>query len=202
MHREILSENQIGLLPLITSFSLDFGLVGGTSIALHLGHRRSIDFDLFTDKGFSNEKIRKKIKREHLIQTTLIDEPDELTVVSDNVKLTFYNYPYKIVYSEQFKDVIKIPDLLTLAAMKAFALGRRAKWKDYVDIFFILQNCAFDDIINKSKEIFGSEFNERLFREQLSYYEDIDYSEKIEYMDGKQVSDHEIKQKLNGLSLE
>jgi hypothetical protein len=54
MHRDILSENQIRLLPLIKTYSTDFGLVGGTAIALHLGHRRSIDFDLFTDKDFSN----------------------------------------------------------------------------------------------------------------------------------------------------
>ena len=201
IHKEILSKNQIELLPLIKTFSADFGLVGGTAIALHLGHRRSIDFDLFTDKDFSNESVRNKIKNDHTIQTTLTVGPDEFTLVTDNVKLTFYKYPYKINYSDKFEDIIKTPNLLTLAAMKAFALGRRAKWKDYVDIFFILKNYAFEDITKKSREIFGPEFNERLFREQLSYYEDIDYSEKIDYLDGKEVSDNEIKQKLGELSL-
>ena len=201
MHKEVLSENQIKLLPLIKSFSLDFGLVGGTAIALHLGHRRSIDFDLFTNKEFLNSKIRNKIKNNHSIQATLIDEPDELTLVSANVKLTFYKYPYKINYLDKFEDIIKTPDLLTLAAMKAFALGGRAKWKDYVDIFFVLRNCKLEDVTERSREIFGSEFNERLFREQLSYYEDIDYSEKIGYLDDKEVPDNEIKQKLSELSL-
>jgi len=136
MHKEILTKNQTELLPLIKTFSVGFGLVGGTAIALHLGHRRSIDFDLFTDKDFSNESIRNKIKKNRIIQTTLIDKPDELTLVSENVKLTFYKRTYKIIYSDKFEDIINIPDLLTLAAMKAFALGRRAKWKDYVDIFY------------------------------------------------------------------
>lgn len=63
MHREILSENQIRLLPLIKTYSADFGLVGGTAIALHLGHRRSIDFDLFTDKDFANEKNVQPLKK-------------------------------------------------------------------------------------------------------------------------------------------
>ena len=201
MRKEILSENQIKLLPLIKTFATDFGLVGGTSIALHLGHRRSIDFDLFTDKDFSSEKIRSNIKRNHTIQSTLVDEPEELTLVVDDVKLTFYKYPFKINYSGKFEEIIKIPDLLTLAAMKTFALGRRAKWKDYVDIFFILENNTFEDITKKTKEIFGYEFNERLFREQLSYFEDIDYSEKVDYLEGREVSDAEIKQKLVEVSL-
>jgi len=86
--------------------------------------------------------------------------------------------------------------------MKAFALGRRSKWKDYIDIFFILEIHTFGEIVEKSMEIFGSEFNERLFREQLSYYKDIDYSEKIDYMERKEVSDNEVKQKLSERSLE
>ncbi|MEN9389519.1 MAG: hypothetical protein RLY61_603 [Candidatus Parcubacteria bacterium] len=201
MHREILSENQIRLLPLIKTYSADFGLVGGTAIALHLGHRRSIDFDLFTDKDFANEKIRTTIKKNHIIQSTLIEEPEELTLVVDGVKLTFYKFPYKLSYSDNFEGIVKVPDILTLAAMKVFALGRKAKWKDYVDIFFILRSNKFEDITSKTKEIFGTEYNERLFREQLSYFEDIDYSDKVEYLAGREISDSEIKQKLSDYSL-
>lgn len=201
MHREVLSENQIKLLSLIKTFGTDFGLVGETAIALYLGHRRSIDFDLFTDKDISSEKIHLAINRNYTIQSTLVDEPDELTLVVNDVKLTFCRYPYLINYTNKFEEIIKIPDIITLAAMKAFALGRRAKWKDYVDIFFILQNNTFDEITKKTKEIFGSEFNERLFREQLSYFEDIDYSEKVDYLESKEVLDAEIKQKLVEMSL-
>ncbi len=201
MHKEILSTSQDKLLPLFKTFSTDFGLVGGTAVALHLGHRRSIDFDLFIEKDFSNESVRNKIKTNHTIQATLVDKPGELTLAVDDVKLTFYKFPYKIQYSEKFEDIINIPDLLTLAAMKAFALGRRAKWKDYVDMFFILQNYTFEDVTKKSREVFGAEFNERLFREQLSYYDDLDYSEQVEYIEGKEIPDSEIKQKLSEISL-
>ncbi len=54
-HKEILTKEQIKLLPLLGKFSKDFGLVGGTAVALHLGHRRSLDFDLFSSKKFSLE---------------------------------------------------------------------------------------------------------------------------------------------------
>ena len=60
LHEEILTKEQSTLLPLIRAFSNDFGLVGGTAIALYLGHRQSIDFDLFTNKEFNNFAIRKR----------------------------------------------------------------------------------------------------------------------------------------------
>ncbi|OGC56803.1 hypothetical protein A3H26_04175 [candidate division WWE3 bacterium RIFCSPLOWO2_12_FULL_36_10] len=201
MHKEVLSKTQINLLPLIKTFSSEFGLVGGTAIALHLGHRRSIDFDLFIEKSFSNESLLNRIKNNHTIQIIMVDKTDELTLVIDNVKVTFYKYPYKIKYLDKLDDIIKFPDLLTLGAMKAFALGRRAKWKDYIDIFFILNIYTFEDVVLKTRDLFGSEFNERLFREQLSYYEDINYEEKIDYMEGKEVSDDRIKRELSKFSL-
>lgn len=200
MHNEILSQKQSELIPLVSLFAKDFGLVGGTAIALHLGHRRSIDFDLFTFFDFGTQQIRNRINEHHLIQSTIIDRLDELTVVVEGVRMTFYKYPYKVNFSETVVDNIRIPDLLTLASMKAFALGRRAKWKDYVDLYFILKSHTLVDVTNKSKEIFGNEFNERLLREQLAYFDDIDYSEQVDYMPGFEVPDDVIKKFLLDLS--
>ena len=60
MHKEILTKEQLELLPLVKVFAKDFGLVSGTVIALHIGHRRSIDFDLFTEKPFNNLRVKQK----------------------------------------------------------------------------------------------------------------------------------------------
>jgi hypothetical protein len=57
MHTEILTSEQVKILPLISDFSRDFGLAGGTAIALHIGHRQSLDFNLFTKK----EEIKKAL---------------------------------------------------------------------------------------------------------------------------------------------
>jgi len=202
MHKEILSEEQLKILPLIKNFSSDFGLVGGTAIALQIGHRSSIDFDLFTRSTLNHDRIRKEIRDFYEIKSILVEEPNELTLVVEGVKITFLNYPFEINYSVGFEDVIKMPDVLTLSAMKAFALGKRAKWKDYVDLFFILKIYGISEIVNKAKSMFGSEFNERLFREQLSYFDDIDYTEKIDYVVENYVSDDEIKRFLSDTSLQ
>lgn len=57
MHKKILSKNQTELLPLVTKFKREFYLVGGTAIALHIGHRQSIDFDLFKEKSINKKKL-------------------------------------------------------------------------------------------------------------------------------------------------
>ena len=95
-----------------------------------------------------------------------------------------------------------MPDLLSLAAMKAFALGRRAKWKDYVDLYFIIKNhYSVGQIAEKGRKIFGNEFNEKIFRSQLAYFKDIDYREEIEYLEGFALNDKKIKQELIEFSL-
>jgi len=203
LHKEVLTEEQLQLLPLLKSFSSSFGLVGGTAIALHVGHRLSIDFDLFTKKEFDNFKIRQKIIKFTKIEKIITDQKDQYTVIIKGVRMTFLFYPYPISFSKKFETIVKIPDLLTLAAMKAYTLGRRAKWKDYVDLYFIMRDYfKITEITKKARQIFSTEFNEKLFRTQLSYFKDIDYPEKIIYRKSFEQKDKIIKQFLTQKSLE
>lgn len=202
MRSEILSKEQIELLPLLKMANKNFGLVGGTAVALQIGHRRSIDFDLFSYKEFKNNNIKKQVMRVADITKTIVSKSGEFTFFSNKVKVTFYNYPYKIEYKKKFDEIIKMPDLLTLAAMKAFALGQRAKWKDYADLYFIMKDYfTFKEISKKGSKIFGPEFNEKLFRIQLSYFDDVNYDEAIEFLPGFEAGEEKIKKSLIEFSL-
>ena len=202
MFKNILTNTQVELLGLIKEFNKQFYLVGGTAIALQIGHRRSIDFDLFSDKPLDTLNIIRRIKREgYRIDATFEENPEELTMVINGVKITYLEYPFNIIPSVGLDDTIKMPDLKTLAAMKAYSLGRRSKWKDYVDLYFIFKSCLnLEEVSQKAREIFGGGFNERLFREQLCYFEDIDFSEGIEYV-VDEVSIEVIKHFLINISL-
>lgn len=203
MYKEILSKEQLELLPLLEMANRSFGLVGGTAVALQIGHRQSIDFDLFSYKEFKNKELRKKVERLTKITQTIVNKSGEFTFMANNVKVTFYNFIYKIEYKKNLDKIIKMPDLLTLAAMKAFAIGQRAKWKDYVDLYFIMKNFhTCKEIAKKSEELFGAHFNEKLFRVQLSYLDDVNYEEKVEYLPGFAVSDEAVKKALVEFSLE
>lgn len=202
MHKEILTSEQVALLPALKKFSKQFGMVGGTAIALHLGHRRSVDFDLFTNEKFSNATVRRTLSTFGKIDAIIYDEVGQYTLSANGVRWTFFEYPYVIHYSQKLDSIVRIPDLLTLAAMKAHALGRRAKWKDYVDMYFILKNHhKLIEIIDVAKKIFKQEFNEKVFRSQLAYFKDMDYSEEVIYMPGRAVADKVIKKELEKVSL-
>lgn len=66
---------------------------------------------------------------------------------------------------------------------------------------FLNKNLFFK-VLGKTKEIFGREFNEKLFREQLSYFEDIDYSEAIGFLPGFFAGNEVIKESLKEISLQ
>ncbi|MEA3449619.1 MAG: nucleotidyl transferase AbiEii/AbiGii toxin family protein [Patescibacteria group bacterium] len=202
MHKEILSKEQVELLPFLKKVSKDFGLVGGTAIAFHLGHRKSIDFDFFSYKEFNHQILKKNISKIIIIDQVLVSRSNELTFFSNKVKITFFNYPHIIPYKDKFENIIKIPDLLTLAAMKAYALGQRAKWKDYVDLYYIIKDFHSVDVIMKQGvKLFKKEFNPKIFRTQLSYFDDINYQEKITFLPGFKVDEKEVKKKMIEFSL-
>jgi hypothetical protein len=193
MHNEILSSQQRELIPYLREFNRSFYMVGGTAIALHIGHRRSIDFDLFTSKKLNKSRIKTKLENIPFSKIPVFEDYDQLHLLANNVKITFFSYPYPVEHPIKIPSFITMPTLLSLAAMKAFALGRRAKWKDYVDLYFILKNYfSIEQIAIETTRIFGQLFSEKLFREQLAFHNDIDYSEPVEFM-VKPVSDEEVK---------
>jgi len=202
MHDEILTKEQREFLPIVALFKKDFGLVGGTAIALHIGHRESIDFDLFSKKEFGNLSLQRTVEKVRNIDEIAVNKKSEFTFLINSVKFTFFEYPFDIDYSENFRDIARLPTLLTLAAMKAYAMGQRNKWKDYVDMYFILRNFfSVREISDHAAALFGDRFNERMFRSQLSYFDDINYSEEVVYRPGFEVPNEEVKRALVEYSL-
>ena len=193
MFPDILTKTQKELLPHFEPFTSNYYLVGGTAIALHLGHRKSIDFDLFTRDNIKPMSINAwEEKLPYSPIQTLYAAGDQIHFIISDVKVTFMQFPYPVRCIDHFYG-LSIPSLLSLAGMKAFALNRRAKWKDYVDLYFIMKDhYSLKQIITEADDIFGSAFNSQLFRQQLSYFDDINYTEKVEYI-GEPLEDEIIK---------
>ena len=89
MQKTILSNSQIELLPFVTKFKRDYYLAGGTAIALQIGHRSSIDFDLFTDKPINKRKISEEVGRANLDVQPLFLDADQQHFIINGVKCTF-----------------------------------------------------------------------------------------------------------------
>jgi len=203
MHLEILNKNQVELTPMIKSFKREFYMVGVTAIALHIGHRLSIDFDMFKETAFSPKKNLTKLDSFKQSYRVTLNIENQLNLICNEVKLTFFSFPHTIEHPIKVNDFISIPTLLDLAAMKAFALGRRSKWKDYLDLYFIIKShYGIKEISERASTIFGLLFTEKLFRSQISYFEGVNYSENVEFMPGFEVDEQIVKDFLIEKALE
>lgn len=197
MHSEILNDNQKRLLTLMAQFRREYYLVGGTAIALYIGHRRSIDFDLFKSSTINHKRNLDKITASSFAHVVTRRVSEQMNLIVNDVKVTFFQYPFPIEPTAKFENCFRLPSLLQLAAMKAYALGRRSKWKDYVDLYFLLRDhFTISDISSVATRIFGELFSEKLFRSQLCYFDDIDYTETVDWLIPNPPTEEEIKEAL------
>jgi Nucleotidyl transferase AbiEii toxin, Type IV TA system len=202
MHKEIFSQGQRRLLPFVKQFKKEYYLAGGTAIALYMGHRRSVDFDFFKLTQIRPDRILEKISALNLPHTVTRRVTEQFNVTVQDVKLTFYQYPFKIPANRNFEDILRLPELIDLSAMKAYALGRRSKWKDYVDMYFFLKDhFTVQQMSERASALYGELFSEKQFRAQLCYYDDIDFSEEVEFV-GRSVKESEIKEFLTDKAVE
>lgn len=183
-------------------FRREYYLVGGTAIALYIGHRRSIDFDLFKPSAINHKRNFDKIAASEFTYIVTRRVSEQMNLVINDVKV-FFEYPFPIEPTVKFENCFRLPPLLQLAAMKAYALGRRSKWKDYVDLYFLFRDYfTITDISAAATLIFGELFSEKMFRSQLCYFDDIDYTETIDWLVLNPPTDEDIKLALTEFAIQ
>jgi hypothetical protein len=197
MHLNILNKDQQQLLPLLSKFKKEFYMVGGTAIALHIGHRMSIDFDLFKNGKIKPKAIINKFQEQNEVLNVTLNIDGQLNLNCRNVKFTFFEYEFDIPHPVTIENSIFIPELLDLAAMEAYALGSRSKWKDYVDLYFILKDhYSIAEIATRAEHIYHDLFSEKLFRGQLNYFTGINFEELVDFIPGFETDETIIKEFL------
>jgi len=157
-------------------FYKDFHLVGGTALSLQIGHRISDDIDLFTTETLKKEKIfnyAKKIKNDVEIQND--DETIfQLYFPGNNLKIDFVQYPYKLldplVITEEGLHMVGKNDI---AAMKMSAAGTRGyEAKDFIDLYYLLQEMTIDQIIENFKRKYQNE-NPIHYIRSMAFFDDV-----------------------------
>jgi len=167
---------RIALFKLMPFFKLDGLLSGGTSLMLQIPVRKSYDFDLFFPFEIPENFSRKVSFIFDSNIKVLINTTDELTIIADNLlKISFIFFPFKRKYkAEVIDNFINLASYKDNCSDKAYVIGRRPEYRDYVDLFVILKNgFSLKKIISDAKEKFGGEFSEKLFLSQLIYFDDL-----------------------------
>ena len=121
----------------------DFRLVGGTALALQLGHRQSIDVDLFTDKPFDAESLAERIP----MQRQRIRE-NSVTGEIDGIKVDLIAHRYAWIDEPVESENIRLASMRDLAAMKLNAVANRGSKKDFWDIAALLDRMTVAEMID------------------------------------------------------
>lgn len=145
-------------------------LVGGTSLALQLGHRNSIDLDFFgvldVDELFLSKQLQK------YGQPQLIHKTQNIFIYSINgIKVDFVNYHYPWIEKAVIEDGLVLAQLPDIAAMKLSAITGRGSKKDFIDLYYLLKKISFKEMLKfyEKKYNDGSVF---LVLKSLAYFDD------------------------------
>ena len=156
MHPEAISSKRQKIFQKLKNFPR-FYLAGGTALALQIGHRMSDDFDLFTERDISVDLLEKveKIFKESTVDI-IINHSEQLSLIINQTKVDFVKYPFSLILSLIEYEEVKIVKIPEIAAMKAYTIGRRATYKDYIDLYFIFseKHNPLSNVIEMSKEKF------------------------------------------------
>lgn len=161
----------------LAKFAPPFVLAGGTAIMLQLGHRKSFDFDCFCETEELPANLLPKIRRVLGNSIVVKRKTTELITLTTpaQIEITFVCHPYRPLRKPVETPGFPLFHLEDLAANKAYTLGRRPAWRDYVDLFFFMKWNVYsiEKIIKLAEKKFGGEFNSRLFCQQLTYFDDV-----------------------------
>ena len=168
-------------------------LAGGTAMALQLNHRRSDDFDIFFPSLITNESRRRLISITEKPINIRLDNSRQLTLSDKNgIKVTLVIHEFPPLYPVINTVSLPLFHLADLASNKAFTVGKRGVWRDYVDLFYLLKFklISLEQIIKEAEKRFGDLFSAKLFLEQLVYNKDI-FDFRIDYI-GKKYTPEEV----------
>jgi hypothetical protein len=159
VHRKVLGPKVIRVLKKAKPVLLRRSalLAGGSALALHLGHRASIDLDFFTLRRFGREALIAELGKAGLNFRLLSEGEDFIIVELDGVKLSLFRYPYPFLDPSAAFEGIRVAGILDIAAMKMIAVSRRGTKRDFADLYFVLQEIPFHKVAKRMVGRYGPE---------------------------------------------
>lgn len=150
-----------------------FYLAGGSALALHLGHRTSVDLDFFTPRSFDALALSRRLAQ----AGAFVQEQrkkDTLLGTFAQVKVSFFRYSYPLIVPTATLLNTAIASVSDIGAMKLDAIGTRGKKRDFIDLYFIYRaGHSLEDVLDWYREKYkGVEVNLVHYIKALTYFEE------------------------------
>lgn len=211
----VVNKNMLEICRLLSQekFMERYYLAGGTALAMIIKHRRSNDLDFFTPGNIDTKKITDWLYNSVTTgQANIIfKKTDQIDIKIMDIKTSFISYPFRIINGfingeniDARLSGLKLAPPEEIALMKAYTIGRRTSFRDYVDLYYLLSqnNINIKRIIKECGQKYVLEgetvFSGKLFLQQLKYTEDIhDKKETEQLLFDKTVTLEKIESYLN-----
>ena len=173
----------------------DFFLVGGTALSLQIGHRVSIDIDLFSRDPFDENEMlvylesKRGLRLDYLSKNTIKGQ-----IAETKIDLIAHSYP--LVKPLLVSEGIRLASLEDIAAMKLNAIvGNGTRLKDFIDVAFLSGYLSLKTMMDAYEDKYASR-NPLLTMKALNYRQDINFDEPVQLLNGR----HSWKQVENRLT--
>ena len=202
LHEKCVPKKLLSLIRKLENESIfrDFFLVGGTALALQIGHRKSYDIDLFSQKDLPIPEIEKYLKQSFKGKYQLLNSQNMIyQVMIDGIKVDFVHHPFELVEAALHDNQITYLGKKDIAAMKLHAIetsGNRAK--DFFDIYFLLKEMPLEKMFECYQKKYSTDnvFNAK---RSLGFFEDVPEEswKEVQIID-KKVSSNAVKKAILG----
>lgn len=151
----------------------EFYLVGGTALALQLGHRNSIDIDLFTINSFDDTVLLDLLGKQYQVKEIFRRKSTIISLIN-NIKTDFIRHDYELLRPPLTEEGITLLQKEDIAAMKFHAIIQSGKrLKDFIDIYFLLQHFSMKQMVG----FFTAKYtysNAMIAMKAVNFFDDID----------------------------
>ncbi len=178
-------------LQLLTRFMQDselrsFRLVGGTALALQLGHRISVDLDLFTDTAFDEQQLREYLERNYGMQTDYMSRSTVKGEI-DGVQIDCIAHEYPWLQEPTEEDGIRLACLPDICAMKLNAIsGNGTRIKDFIDVAWLSAHYTLNEMLDFYEHRYNA--NVLMPLKAIIFFDEINFDEPVHLTNGKKVN--------------
>jgi hypothetical protein len=157
----------------------DFALAGGTSLSLQLGHRTSIDLDIFSSEAFDVRQLELLLSAEPGLKFELTNSNRSMLFSFINsVKCDFVFEPHKLIQPYLHHDGVNYFSVPDIAAMKMHTICGRGKRKDFFDLYVLIENFGWNQLLDWFKSKYDDSQLYFLWR-SIRYFDDADEDVEI-----------------------
>jgi Nucleotidyl transferase AbiEii toxin, Type IV TA system len=196
LHFETVESNTLELLIKLMDrpYLSTFNLVGGTALALQIGHRKSIDLDLFTQEEFDGAVLLKNLENDFQEIEVLTLTKGTLLTRIQQVKVDFLRFNYPTIRPLRIENELRLLSPEDIAPMKFDAIAGRGKKKDFYDLYFLLEKMTLPEMLELHQEKFNLSTKFHIVK-SLTYFEDAEEDDDP-ILVGKDVSWEQVKKRI------